>query len=522
MSKLKKLLSAAVGGILAVNLISMLPVGAEENACSEGVILNSTLGINNIFENPGDIPTTTASVPSSVDLSTSPCFPPIGDQGRLSSCVAFATTYYQYSYEVNKLNNVTNVSDRVIYSPKWTYNLINNGKNLGLNPIDAYSTLETLGSLKNSDFPYTDNFKEWPSQLQNEKIEALETRVENTSKYDIPLDNTIQNVNDPYLNIVKQMLNNGKVLTVVSHNRWNSVVQNGESLAFRCYQGGSHMLTVVGYDDNKSYDVNGNGIIEDCEKGAFKIANSWGTSFVSSGISSNTGYFWVMYDALNKVSANNVNNWEAKYSGTRSPAFNKLPDCENAFFTIDVAHKNVNFVGRLSVNTSDRETLTLKINRGTSTLWSHNNAYTIFPYVSSDSGGYAYNGDIFFDYDNLASPISRYCNGYNWFTYLSGTTIGDDYEFNVLDNLGNEIGTDKQLIKFDEDKCAYAYQNISLKKGDVNYDGAITTADVDYIVQYILQVNDLSNVQYYLADYNNDGSANSADVIAMRRDNNLY
>ena len=74
MSKLKNFLSAAVGGILAVNLISMLPVGAEENTCSEGVILNSTLGINNIFENPGDIPTTTASVPSSVDLSTSPCF----------------------------------------------------------------------------------------------------------------------------------------------------------------------------------------------------------------------------------------------------------------------------------------------------------------------------------------------------------------------------------------------------------------------------------------------------------------
>lgn len=78
------------------------------------------------------------------------------------------------------------------------------------------------------------------------------------------------------------------------------------------------------------------------------------------------------------------------------------------------------------------------------------------------------------------------------------------------------------MIKFDDAKFAYTYQNISLKKGDVNYDGAITTADVDYIVQYILQVNDLSNVQYYLADYNNDGSANSADVIAMRRDNNLY
>ena len=147
---------------------------------------------------------------------------------------------------------------------------LNNGKNLGLNPIDAYSVLETLGSLKNSDFPYTDNYTQWPSQLQNEKIEALETRIETTSKYDIPLDNTIQNVNDSYLNIVKQMLNNGKVLTVVTQNRWNSVVQNGESIAFRCYDGGGHMLTVVGYDDNKSYDVNGNGIIEIVKKALLK------------------------------------------------------------------------------------------------------------------------------------------------------------------------------------------------------------------------------------------------------------
>ena len=91
-----------------------------------------------------------------------------------------------------------------------------------------------------------------------------------------------------------------------------------------------------------------------------------------------------------------------------------------------------------------------------------------------------------------------------------------------MDNLGNEIGTDKQLIKLTRINCICISKIFHLKKGDVNYDGAITTADVDYIIQYILQVNDLSNVQYYLADYNNDGSANSADVIAMRRDNNLY
>lgn len=71
---------------------------------------------------------------------------------------------------------------------------------------------------------------------------------------------------------------------------------------------------VVGYDDNKSYDVNRNGIIEECEKGAFKIANSWGEDFGSGG------YAWVLYDALNKETTI-PGNWEGSLPGERVSAF---------------------------------------------------------------------------------------------------------------------------------------------------------------------------------------------------------
>jgi hypothetical protein len=85
---------------------------------------------------------TSTSLPSRVDLSESPCFPPIGNQGGIGSCTAWATTYYQYSFAVNKLNNVQNTSDRVLYSPAWTYNLRNAGNvNYGIGFTDAYNVL---------------------------------------------------------------------------------------------------------------------------------------------------------------------------------------------------------------------------------------------------------------------------------------------------------------------------------------------------------------------------------------------
>jgi hypothetical protein len=58
----------------------------------------------------------------------------------------------------------------------------------------------------------------------------------------------------------------------------------------------SHAMTIVGYDDTVWVDLNGNGMVDTGEMGAFKVANSWGTSFA------NSGFIWVSYDALKDVS----------------------------------------------------------------------------------------------------------------------------------------------------------------------------------------------------------------------------
>lgn len=49
------------------------------------------------------------------------------------------------------------------------------------------------------------------------------------------------------------------------------------------------------------------------------------------------------------------------------------------------------------------------------------------------------------------------------------------------------------------------------------YDGSVTEEDAQCITNYILQVNELSNVQYYLADCSKDGEVNSVAIVVLRR-----
>lgn len=475
-----------------------------------------------------NFPTTYASLPSKVDLSTSPCFPDITDQGDLGSCSAVAIAHYQYSYEVNKLNGITSKSDRVIYSPKWVYNLAANAQE-GLPVMSAYRILENYGCLKSSDYPYTGisgDYFEWPSGLDTQKIEALHTRVVNAYRYEMPSNVQITCPEDSDLNTLKQLLNSGKVLVASSNNRWIAGVQNGESIAYRCYAaqgsanggGSGHTLTIVGYDDNKSYDVNGNGTIEPCEKGAFKLANSWGTDFNAKvmGIQSDTGYFWVMYDALNPVSANTVKNWESIYPRNRMPAFSYGNYIKNAFYYIDVAHKDVNFVGKLGINTSDRGNLTLKIKSTHNSEWADYDSKELFPFSAERrTTPQRFNGNMYFDYDEFASPIKDHCKYYYWFAHLAGISSGDSFSFAILDNLGNIIKSNKSFEK--NISIASCGHYISIEKGDVNYDGKIDSNDENIVNNYNLRIINFSNVQNYIGDFNNDGKVTGADTVALRR-----
>ena len=461
------------------------------------------------------------SFPSFVDLSTDPCFPPLGNQSPYGSCVGFATTYYQFSYEVNKLNGVTSTADRVIYSPYWTYNSINLGQDNGGWMSDAFTILRNYGALKLSDFNSTDytwfpgNTNYSTNEMIPEKMEALETRLSSFYDFSLPSNGTfISDPNDTDLDTIKYLLNMGKIVTTATRTGFNykdGYDHNNSNIrmCYRCYDYGNHAITIVGYDDDAYCDVNGNNIIEDCEKGAFKLANSYG----NYGTSTDTnGFKWILYDAINAVSANTINSWESNLYGTRAQAFSVNND-PPTFWIMNVSHYDVNYVGEIEINTLNNNLADCQYIIGRGAVGGSPPFYN-GNMLPATKGAGAYNGKILFDFDYWCSPITSYLSGYNWYTNFTElrdpalSNTNSIYNLKLVDNHNNILGN----YGYTND-TATKYVNVSTMLGDVNYSGGLSNADCTIIQQYLLNSITLSNLQKVLADANQDGDIDMSDVV---------
>ena len=110
---------------------------------------------------------------------------------------------------------------------------------------------------------------------------------------------------------VKQMLLNGYILnipTYINSWKWMEISDDpatadddgfagSSGVAWVAGTSGYHAMTVVGYNDEIWMDINGNHIVDSGEKGAFRIANSWGSGWHEGG------FAWMAYDALKNPSA---------------------------------------------------------------------------------------------------------------------------------------------------------------------------------------------------------------------------
>ncbi|MCX7746560.1 MAG: hypothetical protein N2645_06690 [Clostridia bacterium] len=257
----------------------------------------------------------TDSLPASVDNSLLPYFPPIRNQGSLGSCASFSTTYYQMTHMTGLARgwNTKDDNDNTNkFSPKWVYNFINHGGDYGSSSTDAYRVMLNHGVPSWADFPYDSNCLEWNRDAAVWK-RAINYKMEKAG-YLFLLDSSdtmITGANDTQLLAAKQLLNNGYVLNYSTYvNSWKyKNIKNdpavsaddpsvGQSIMYMVDgTDGGHAMTLVGYNDNIWVDINDNNVIEPGEKGAFKIANSWGPTW---GLN---GFMWVAYDSLNKVSS---------------------------------------------------------------------------------------------------------------------------------------------------------------------------------------------------------------------------
>lgn len=525
--KTKKLFSALLAVTTALSVSSSVvsfaaSVPAGKGCGDEGFISEETLRKHATNFKPSN--KDKASIGNKCDLSTSQYFPPIGDQGTFGSCASWATTYYQFTYEANKLNGIKTTYQNS-YSPLWTFNFTNGGlSNNGSNFEEIFGILSKQGGVLMKDYPYSPtNFDATWFSNEQKMIDALNTRPYDWEVAEIDISSQkITSPDSSKLSELKYILSSEKkVLTVrtFTNNLTYKKTENGE-LAI-CRATGTHnpntdkghAMVVVGYDDTIECDINGNDKIEDFERGALKLANSWGNDKNTT----NNGYIWVMYDALNKVSASPT-NWEKSEKGTRVPIFDRQYKNKNQFYSMYVKNYSPNVLAVLKFNTNDKYNVSINTDVGKNLT---DNKYEFFGYERKANKPFSGSFVVAFGDRDLDMSSKLKLKYTTWHTELCNKSSSSTVKvssYKIVDNKNN-------LITTGSPSSATVLKNGStdfsatpdMQYGDVNYDGQIGTEDANLVLKIVVGSLQPSNMQSILADYNHDNAISPEDALAILR-----
>lgn len=527
--------------ILVIMIASILPTVSfaddpEPNMSdlyATGYIADDPQYILSIKKEP--TPMRDGTLPSSVDLSTSDYFPtPVYQSGP--SCTAYAATYYQFTYEANKYDNVTTTSNNAFH-PLYVYALAKRNTIMGADFQTCYNVMKSIGCLRYSDYSgYTINnpsdYSEYIIDNTPAKYKALKTRLQDYSiEIDfsdfvggnlVPKETIItfgtNTDTDHTFDSAKTLLAQGKVLTAALTIE-GGFGYNGNGQYTMLYSTGSsdHAVTIVGYDDTFWYDLNGNGFQEAYELGAFKVANSWGAYY------GNGGYFWILYDAFNKVSQSNI-------PASQQPDRDQLLILAHhygvqeryisALYYIDIIKPTIYFVAKANVTAEKMNSLYMWCHRSdnTSTFISypHLYYYDINSYnPNNDLNGYT--TDQLLDYGILNTPFSTYYMSYTWCMKFRSFGVDSVNSCAITDDLGNTIATIDVSQYQPTSTPSSVSASVNLTMGDINYDGSLTNADKALMAQFITGAVISSNVQLYLGDFNGDGKITVSDYRVLKR-----
>ncbi len=262
---------------------------------------------NRFGANLGDVPT----LPSQVDLS--PSFPVPGNQGDQGSCVGWASAYALKTYQEKIEMQWPLNSDATVFSPAFVYNQINGGQDGGSFLVDALQLIVDKGAATLQTMPYDPHdYRSQPNSVA----------LSEAAQYKALSFNRISGLQQ----VKAALANRQPVLTGIIV--YSSLLHlSGPNSVYNTYSGGSqggHAVTLVGYDDNRF-------------GGAFKVINSWGTSW------GDNGFFWLPYDGFSQVVSETWTLTDKANTGNIDPDIPVEPEQEDGLPNLQIVDWSLSY-----------------------------------------------------------------------------------------------------------------------------------------------------------------------------------
>jgi hypothetical protein len=257
----------------------------------------------------GEVSVDPARLPSRVDNSQRPEFPPIYRQ-KWGACGQFASVASVFTYEMNVADGVT--ADERSFPAHFSWNMINRAENKGSEAYHGWEVAKRIGIPTAATYGGVrlDTIGLWPDGYDI-WFDAMHHRVAGY-RYTPAL--TVEQINEArgwlYDRNQPDAKRPGGIFAIdgrmgrgEDRDRVTAKVAEGEYEAGQgiwidwSATGFGHGMACVGYDDNVGYDLNGDGKITndlditgdgqvtlaDWERGAWIVVNSWGSKWDDDG-----------------------------------------------------------------------------------------------------------------------------------------------------------------------------------------------------------------------------------------------
>ena len=233
----------------------------------------------------------TYPLPLKVDNSTTKFYPPIFTQKGASCCQASGVAYI-FSYEICRLRDLDAQDPANIFPYGFAYNFINGGSTgtySGFN--DGWTMADELGipdlEIYGGDLEGTASQTSW-SDGYDIYYQAMRNRFQESYRVTCTTNDGIEKMkqwlfdradgSDPG-GVMGFLAWSGQTMGVLPA----SSPEAGHSYIKAFGTSGGHCMTLVGYNDEISYDLNGDGKFEKRETGGFLMVNTYGTSYGTDG-----------------------------------------------------------------------------------------------------------------------------------------------------------------------------------------------------------------------------------------------